>query len=501
MADVKTLIPAGGTVTLRRVGDFVFCKFSDRELILDIKDGEGNSDGPVRVKNGSMRRPPGGVSEIEVTNPDQNNPCAAVFFIGKGDFDDKIIQGEVTITPGIRSADGSWLEDTRNTITLASNIIKPLDAVPEYSSISTAEVPDWGPGAVRLGVFDDGRILINEHTYGGDWKMFAPDFLNEGKLVEIALPGHFANSLVDTGSIKNKHPGTQVGGLWYMPQTSEGDGVVTLRAYNAWTLYRVPSADIVTDGLYTAGERIDAIVWDEQLKQWYMLTTGYDSGNGRISIMRWSGDLLWGGEIDTLMAEYPADIGGMKRGVALMDDGQIVAAGGSKTWLFQPTEGGLSYVPGSYSGAARLSPAAYCLAKSPKGSLLVGEAGQTIEERAYKEINWSFKGSSAACRDSAVFKRQKVITSADVQLLQMGNGKWVVSGEVVRAVLDLHAGMAGIRSDYLDYIYRVQFSNQAGLTPFTVDAGGKSFQAEKIHDSFTCEFPLTLNITYRRGLF
>lgn len=116
MADVKTLIPAGGTITLRRVGDFVFTKFTDRPLVLDIKDGEGNSDGPVEVKNGSMRRPPGGISEIEVTNPDQVNACAAVFYIGKGDFDDKIIQGEVTVSPGVRGADGTFRDDTRTTL-------------------------------------------------------------------------------------------------------------------------------------------------------------------------------------------------------------------------------------------------------------------------------------------------------------------------------------------------------------------------------------------------
>lgn len=124
MADIRTLIPAGGTVTLRRVGDFLFCKFSDRPLIVNIQDDQGTSDGPVEVKNGSMRRPPNGISVIEVTNPDPVNACAVVFFIGKGDFDDKIIQGEVTVTPGVRRADGVFIEDTRRDMT---GIIWPVD--------------------------------------------------------------------------------------------------------------------------------------------------------------------------------------------------------------------------------------------------------------------------------------------------------------------------------------------------------------------------------------
>lgn len=111
MDHLRTLAP-GELIQIRTAGDYIYCKFSDRPVRVMV-DSE-----PVEMMTGDHWRPAGGFENFEVENRDPENPVAVVFTVGRGDYSRQIIQGEVTISPGIRGADGAFVDDTRSTLAL-----------------------------------------------------------------------------------------------------------------------------------------------------------------------------------------------------------------------------------------------------------------------------------------------------------------------------------------------------------------------------------------------
>lgn len=144
--DIPVLLQPGSGATVRAPGEFLYLKFADRE-IQAIITGQDGTQSRVKMVTGDFTKPAGGVSEIELVNPDTGNPCAVVVTVGDGEFDRKIIQGDVSITPVIRTANGQTRNDSRRTIS--------LDASPQYESGG-----DFVPGDIRVETTTD---------YGDRW--------------------------------------------------------------------------------------------------------------------------------------------------------------------------------------------------------------------------------------------------------------------------------------------------------------------------------------------
>jgi len=115
--DIPVLLQPGSGATVRAPGEFMYLAFADRE-ILAIVTGQDGTQSRLKMVTGDFTKPAGGIEEVELVNPDPDNACAVTVIIGAGEFDRKIIQGEVTITPGIRGADGQFVDDTRSTVRL-----------------------------------------------------------------------------------------------------------------------------------------------------------------------------------------------------------------------------------------------------------------------------------------------------------------------------------------------------------------------------------------------
>jgi len=124
--DYQRLVPANSTVEIPVVGEFVYCKFSDGSIRVVIN---GKS---TMMESGDERRSGGATVFRGVTLINDTAVAKSIIFvIGFGRFDRKIIQGDVSITPVIRTASGETRTDSRQ------NLI--IDIVPGLTAIQPIE--------------------------------------------------------------------------------------------------------------------------------------------------------------------------------------------------------------------------------------------------------------------------------------------------------------------------------------------------------------------------
>lgn len=516
MADVKTLIPAGGTILIRRVGDFVFCKFTDRPLILDIKDGEGNSDGPVEVKNGSMRRPPGGISEIEVTNPDQVNACAAVFYIGKGDFDDKIFQGEVSIMPGIRGADGTWKDDTRHTIKAD---LSPLRVTTQSYAAGEQIGEKWDLKQIGQGFLgtlnnptfhyaqDDGPgylIGIHEGFRAGFMYLDSAGNVIAGSIKDGEQPDGWGETVTQA------YPINAIGGS-FGDCCGLGDVI-----YSITTTFTAVSSENhklmawdVSNGsvseFYNFGTR-----WAYTLCPWkgagiLVLTTATKNTGFKTSGVKWhlintDGELIREGDVPDGIKIGHSE----KLRYSAADTAAVLAESGETTEIHINPEAGTVIETGSihiYNKANHgWFPLGRILARgtSTLGGDSEGSARYFTRE-AWKPVKdpVAVAISSGSCNALGALVRlsdSDYITSADINIRRTLGGA-LVKGEVIRAVLEFYFNRP-VLDGYLDHVY--EFATNAepyGAVNTGAFGGANSLQRLGIEDDFIVEIPGSFRIT------
>jgi len=156
--DYVRLIPAGQTVEIPVVGDFIYCKFSDGEIrvVINGKSTGMEAGDERRSGDGTVFR---GVNLINDTGVDKS----VIFVIGFGGFNRRIIRGEVSVVPQIRKADGSLVDDTRTSVSATINYPQGDFIVDRVAGEPVLEVgyentpnATWGQG--RPGFVIAGRI-------------------------------------------------------------------------------------------------------------------------------------------------------------------------------------------------------------------------------------------------------------------------------------------------------------------------------------------------------
>ena len=106
--DFVRLVPPNSEVEIPAVGEFVYCKFSDGSVLVEI-NGKTTEMEPGDFRKMGGQQAFRGVKLINRTNVAKST----VFVIGFGDYDRKIVSGEITTITGVRAADGSFVADTR----------------------------------------------------------------------------------------------------------------------------------------------------------------------------------------------------------------------------------------------------------------------------------------------------------------------------------------------------------------------------------------------------
>lgn len=504
MADVKTLIPAGGTITLRRVGEFVFTKYTDRPLILDIKDAEGNSDGPVEVKNGSMRRPPGGISEIEVTNPDQVNPCAAVFYIGKGDFDDKIIQGDVTVTPVIRYADGTTAPDTRRSLDFLFHITSQENQTFEKGELKRAvtfdtdapEAPDYAgryfcqypDGFLTLGPANAEDTVYKWDKNGGYVGKVVLDNLDEPQFPGMEVPEDKMNGI----TYNHRHRAAVV--ICY-------DGAV-FELVGADGLPRgLMNVNAVTDHPYP-----DAFPSNVEGNFWHGIAYNEARGEYAVSVdgVRDKTDPQWSNKSTV----YTIDVNSKKLNRIYEFPWRISTTSDMEFW---PEENGYAVVRSGTNEIYILDQdsgeitqfgvgSTRSVSRSEAGrefSVLKSNPADTVE--IYSEVERSVWAAGYVvgrdCGGESLMKPEPVLTDAEVILTPQPKGRALLVGEIVKAIIELRSGDPA-PDDYLDHVFGIEIQGQ----PVEFSAGGLSFAAAKVADDFTVETPARVRLTVDQEL-
>lgn len=125
MGDVAKTIPASGFERVNGNGQtYLFCKYADRDIRVSIAGDE------IVMRAGSYQEfPPlrGEDSDIQFYNEDPENPASVIFVTGVGTYDEKLVRGEITVAPGVRKADGRFVDDTRFTISAEVNPVYGYD--------------------------------------------------------------------------------------------------------------------------------------------------------------------------------------------------------------------------------------------------------------------------------------------------------------------------------------------------------------------------------------
>lgn len=471
MADIKTVIPAGGTVNLKAAGDFLFVKFCEREVFMDIKDREGRSDGKTAIITGDFRRPPSGVNEIDLENPNPDAPVAVVLYVGFGEFDRRIIQGEITVNPGLRNAAGQWVDDTTTDFDLRVSVGNT-----ETYQFAVEETVESAPiGVPRYDISgwmeaDDGRVFLmreDKNTYVSE------DWPNK--------------EFKDTGLFLGHGPGLQIGRELIFPEGYQG--YVRFNVFDAATL---KARRTIYSGIKWGGSG-----QNPQLKGMVLLPTGliavsHDSGEGNnISIVDQSGNVV---------KRIETDISFLNGGI-IEKDGYLMASSGrfadgyAKAWdarTLEPVPFPAGVVPNDAISELHLMAA-------DKRYWFTAWSGDLLKV-AIEQFKITATGTAAGCGAARMFKETREETSANIYVERVDAGTVLMSGETIRACLEFYAGRP-VRLDYLDFVYAFKAENINGFAGRKISAGGQSFLAAGIEDDFVMEFPQRVTLTLREGIF
>ncbi|WP_101675635.1 hypothetical protein [Alloalcanivorax mobilis] len=461
----RTLAP-GELIQIKTAGDYIYCKWSDRPVRVLI-EGE-----PVEMMTGDLWRPAGGFNGFEVENRGNENPVAVIFTVGRGSYNRQTIQGEVTVNPGIRGRDGQFVDDTRSTVALrvALGNITPVsyNAGQQMAVIGTG-LPT--PANGRPIPLDDGRIVVG--NYSAPWRVYDP----EGGYSELA---GFDNDAGDA-------MGVQVGReLWIAVRETLPTKHVAIWCYDAAALsFRRKFPTGLTGGyLYLRA----MTVGDGRI---YVKTEGASGQSDTVVMMDMSGTVLRQVSVDHSTKSlvvyggllYMVGVGGFDNAAVILDAVTLETV--------PESEGKLP----AMDGAGTLSG----VALDHRGDLIrIGSTG-VLSRCSATDQTLTVSGSVSSCAGAGMLRRDRVVSRALVAAERQPNGSVMLSGELLRAALEIYTGRF-MPADYLDYVYAVVADNLNGISPRVIDAGGQSFAAAGLVDDAYGTFPQTLKITLREGL-
>jgi len=493
--DYSRLVPPNSAVEIPVVGEFVYCKFSDGSIRVVIN---GKS---TLMESGDERRSGGssvfrGVTLIN----DTENTKTITFVIGFGKFDRKIIQGNITIQPGVRKADGSFSNDERRKISLAI-FPKPLfaprsfgpgdlinsdqrlgESLSNYSpppgsefgfspkktavasnhfqksicTFATAFSPDYMCYLVFSGYEDKiGSVIYTEYKPGGNTATVM-GYLNNGTIL-ISDSGVLGSD--DTNDVA----------LMRFPDTARGAAVVQ-------TALPTVIGDQFAKGIFEFKDKI------------HVAFRNRSTDEEGLYIFDQSFNIL-----------ERIDIAG--------PDGKAWASDGNKIYSLTTTGSIQERKTDDFSVIAT-----YALpTRNIKGITLLNNRLQ-FYKTAYGVLDWlydeyilvnysitgDFYAGSALGGCPNISRKPKIYdTGANINYIDGPDGGRVYSGEIVKAVLDVLASNKQVSSDYKDHVYSMLVAGDP-LAGF--QSKGATMAAAGIEDNFTITLPGTVTIEIDNGL-
>jgi hypothetical protein len=415
--------------------------------------------------------------EFEIENNDPLNPVVIVLTIGEGDYNRQIVQGNISITPGITRADGTFGADTRIElvggvyINSVERITTELYQTIKDVNLSTpmqglAYFPTAGkiygvgnPGTLRVIDLATGQVSAVNDQFGGTLyllRQISGALSKDEQTFFTVIFGGASNSQVFVAELDSEFSIVNI----------ISTGITGLTSYSL----------TIIEGVIYIGQR------DSTVLNFYRV----DAENGAVRIAELAG-------FGSVRALYYDDktkrlITSEQRPGSLPNDLTGVAA---LSWpALEPTP----LIAGdlNLSGGGHLVP-------SNRAAVLPRAAPLNNLIFSTEEWTQTAAGVFETCANSTLILPGQKITEANIIASETQSGV-VVNGEVIKMMLELFKG-SSIRGDYLGYVYGVEFDNADNIAPKTVKTGGQPFSLAGKEDQFICEFPQTVKLFVSDGIF
>lgn len=472
--DIRKLVPAGGGFPIQVSGDYIYLKFADRAIDVIINGGRSGQT-RVNMEAGDKYRP-GPFEAFEVVNPDPDNAAQVIFTVGEGDYNRQIVQGEISVIPGIRKADGSWASDERwdlkAAVSLTNVVPKTFTRNVQVKSVSTSQ------NMVHLAYFPDSQEMI-----GTDFNGYHRRYdLSANTSSEVG------NGVVDIGPYEVRaFKGALDGdGNTWITGRRESDGKAAAIQIDRNLQVQSSVVAPIAEWNFANDSATTAVCFDESGVLYLVVpTTAY-----RVNVYR-----LNNGNLDLIgTLDETADYAVARH--FHIEDGKLVwaRAGGSNPYaaftlpgLNKESANGLVNL--EYGGMLVPSERIYWKA----------EATQNFRAYAIKTWTKTAEGVFTTCASGYLFRPEVNITEAGITAEVDSQGRVLVRGQIIRAMLELYLG-GFVADDYLNHVYAVTFDNEGGRAPRTVTSGNTTFSGAKIADNFSAFFPQSVTITLDNGL-
>jgi len=497
--DIKVRVPAGETLPVQKPGDFIYLKFSDRKIAI-IED-----QSRFEMEAGDKYVSPNGFRDFQVQNLDQVNPVYVIFAVGKGDYNRQIVQGNITIQPGIRRQDGTFDTDARRDVTLS------LYPKPGFTPTS----------------YSPGDTVGSNLTAGGDETDYsAPDGFNwiAGVNKNAAASNH-AGQVITTFVTYDK-PGTAL--LKLENQNANSGTVIPVSFYEGGS--HPSNLGLLNSGtiLFSLGGIVGAGGINNEPDDYNLFKVASNGGIPAAVFTPDSGDRLTGGvfefggyiyagyETDSTNARGLYKLNGDYAKVDKIDVGDtsgiLWASDGKKIYSMRLVSG---YPIREHDPDTLAVVKSYATNWAGSGTI----AGLTLyEQRVAAWLNdaqddtWeNVQFTTASYTQSQAFyvgyarggcpniSRNPGAndTGAQLSVKQNADGTETYSGEIVRAVLDALKADQQVTNNYRDHVYAMSVQGQP-LAGFK--SNGATMAAADIDDQFTVTMPASITVTIDNGL-
>lgn len=463
--------------------DFIFVRFADREFDLVI-----NNQTVTMERGAEYTHPAGMFHRFEIHNKDPENPATIRLAIGTARYRSRIITGEVTVTPGLRKADGTFVPDTRHDITLdltvtddtVSTWSKNQEALSEpYTNIEfdgnwsipvadekylyflTPSGSNPGPSVTVLDLFTLDVIATHDHDFYAD---------GIGSIKNAVIhEGRCYAAVKSTGSTWQGPAGSTYDwhGIVSWPISGAGLGSITVHA-DDWPKF----GTIVASVLRNTAKDNWLVQRDDQWKE--VSTLDKASIDGAAEVMS-EANSQYGDSKCFFVTDYER----------IYIDGQLFDANtlehlGSRGIGSAGSELGIAY--------------------SATTGLFYLVSGSDFVARSWASGN-KWAGAihvSAGCQGGRRTRKKGVILRLPISY---SAGDWgpEFSGPLIKAALQVYRGEAP-PADYLDHIYKLVIDPRVS-PPTTVYTGSETFDKANVADDFTAPTPVRLTLTIDNDLF
>lgn len=473
--DYRRTIAPGGAQRINANGEtFIFVKNADRDITVDIGGRK------VVMRTGSYQefQPLSGQNaNITLYNDDPDNAAIVTLVTGTGTYDEKIIRGEITTVPGIKTGDGEYIADTRKKLALDVISVPGTGITENYGQA----VETWFEGgATDWAKIDmDGTGKMADIPYSIDYNPAVHDLP-----IAMAQPtsggGIFYAFEFDPIT---RQRGRYIGPVQDLGQqkafTMYGDIHYQLNSFNTEGIYSRVGASGSWELLVAVGNPLDMCVLD----------------NGNLVVTD-NGNLRMFSPQGVELAFYNAP---QYRQQVMTRNGQI--------WAFSSanyTPDVLDYNLEPVAGVAEgiLDSDGPCFGYGPY--MVEMPSDGKLYVRALETVTDLFAGKSyLACENAWLGPKptniEAVRTTADITVSNADTANPTVSGELVKLILEWYLGKS-VSLDYMDYLHAIEITgstniNGAKFPPIRIQSNGQTFLAAKIPDDFRVIFPIKATLT------